>query len=391
MLSLLLVSLAQAAPLTTCERVYTTPDLTDALDSADGNFRKQDAEGFKFSASAVSTRLVCMGEPLVPDVLARVYLVEALKAFLAKDDPRLAAALAAMASSNPGYQIPLSLVPDGHPLRAAMKPASLLLRDPVTTPLAAMAVGWIEFDGAHRSDVPTNRDVILQRFGGDGQITETVYIHPGDSLAAWIGPTPSQKPAATPRPVATAAPLPLAIHRAFAVRGSLDIVGGGLGTPETTLENPPGFGGPGARLGVGVELGAGRFGGFAEVAWLGVFAPAAESGASGSANGAVASIGPQLRLGTFTLEAGPAWSLSAVHLEGVDCGGDGCGGEATTGVGSAEGVVMAGGGVIGVDARLGGPDSMLAVAVGGGAVTDLTRASYWGGVGLRFGKRWSGT
>ena len=391
MLSLLLLSLAQAAPLAACERVYTTPDLTDALDSADGNFRKQDAEGFKFSASAVSTRLACMGEPLVPDVLARVYLVEALRAFLAKDDPRLAAALAAMASSNPGYQIPLALVPDGHPLRAAMKPASLLLRDPITTPLAAPDVGWIEVDGAHRAEAPTNRDVILQRYGGDGQITETMYVRAGESLAGWAGPTPSQKPATTPRIVATATPLPLAAHRAFAVRGSLDVVGGGLGTPETTLENPPGFGGPGARIGVGVELGAGRFGGFAEVAWLGVFAPEAGSGANGSANGAVASIGPQLRIGTFTIEAGPAWSLSAVHLEGVDCGGDGCGGEATTGVGSAEGVVMAGGGVIGVDARLGGPDSMLAVAVGGGAVTDLTRASYWGGVGLRFGKRWSGT
>lgn len=388
---LLLLSLAQAAPLTTCERLYTTPDLIDALDSAEQNFKKQDAPAFAASEAIVATRLQCLTEPLVPDVLSRVYLTEALQAFLAKDDAHTASALAGMAASNPGYQLSLTLLPDGHPLRAAMKPASLLLRDPVSTPLVAMDVGWIEVDGAHRAEAPTNRDVTLQRFGGDGQITETLYVHAGESLAGWTSPTPSQKPATKQRPVATATPLPLAAHRPFSVRGSLDIVGGGLGTPETTLENPPGFGGPGARVGVGVELGTGRFGGFAEVAWLGVFAPEAGSGTNGSANGAVASLGPQLRIGTFTLEAGPAWSLSAVHLEGVDCGTDGCGGEATTGVGSADGLVMAGGGVVGVDMRLGGPDSMLAVAVSGGAVTDLTRASYWGGVGLRFGKRWSGT
>lgn len=171
-----------------CPHPYTTSDLIDALDSAEQNFKKQDAPAFAASEAIVATRLQCLTEPLVPDVLSRVYLTEALRAFLAKDTPHVASALAAMAASNPGYQLSLTLLPDGHPLRLAMVPASLLIREPVALALPKMDVGWIEVDGTHRTDAPTNRDVILQRFDGAGVITETQYIHAGEPLDGWTSP-----------------------------------------------------------------------------------------------------------------------------------------------------------------------------------------------------------
>ncbi|GDX83876.1 hypothetical protein LBMAG42_56870 [Deltaproteobacteria bacterium] len=384
----LAISTALAAPLATCERVFTTTELTDALDSAELNFQKQDAEGFAFSESAVSTRLSCLTEPLVPEVLGRVYLVEALKAVLAKDDAHVAAALAGMASSNPGYQIPLTMIPEGHPVRVAMAPASLLLREPVTTPLTPMTVGWIEVDGVHRTEAPTNRDVVLQRFGGDGQVSETVYVHAGDSLADWIGPPAPPPRAANARPPANGEPasVPLLLRRPVAFRAAFAAVGGGLG--DSAAPNPPGFTGPGGRAAAGLELGAGRLGVFAELGWLGLFSPTDDTGFGGRSNGAVLSAGAQLRFGTVTVEGGPAWSISAVHVEGVECAIEGCDGEASSGSGTADGIRSAGGGVVGADVRLGGPDSMCGLELVGGGATDLTRVSYWGGLGIRLGNRW---
>ncbi len=388
MLLLPLLSLAHAAPLATCARTFQTPDLTDALESAEYQFGKQDADGFRGSAQVVAARVDCFSEPLAPDVLARVYLVNALSAFLDGNSEREAAALAGMAAASPGFQIPSKLVPDGHPVRKALTPASLLLREPVTVNLGKSDAGWIEVDGAHRSEAPTNRDVVLQRFGADGQVAETQYLHAGDSLTAWMAPaepspTTPAKPT-SPEPKVPAAPLPLVAHRPFAVRASVDIVGSGLGAPTT--EAVPGFAGPGGRVAVGAELGAGRVGGFAEAGWLGTFGVAEPAA---SAQSVTVSGGAQLRIGAATLEAGPLWLVSFVHAEGLDCATTGCGGEASDGVGAADGVLLSGGGVLAVDVRLGGASSLLAFEAQVGAVTDFERPTWWGGLGVRLGKRWA--
>ena len=204
---LLSVTAALAAPLAECRRAYATPDVNDALDAAEHYFQAQDAANFREAEGRVLARLECVEDPLVPEVLARVYLLEALRAFLAKDSAAVASALAGMAASSPGYQIPLDLVPDGHPVRKAMARAGRLLRDPMVTPLAPMETGWIEADGEHRTDAPTNRDVVLQRFGPDGHVSETAYIHVGETLAAWttVAVAPPSKwadqPEAPPGPV----------------------------------------------------------------------------------------------------------------------------------------------------------------------------------------------
>lgn len=395
MLPLLLTPLALAAPLAPCDRTYSTTELLDALDSAEGNFRKMDGEGFRFSEAAVAIRLICITEPLVPDVLARVYLVEALKAVLDKDDAHLATALAAMASSNPGYQIPLSLVPEGHPVRKAMTPASLLIREPVVAPLAVLDVGWIEVDGVHRAEAPVNRDVVLQRFGPDGQVVETQYVRAGESLERWSAGKKGKarlEVAAEAPPVPSVSPVPsrppVAHRRLVSVRGSLDLMGGAYGSSELSPSSPPGFAGPAGRVAIGVEVGAGRLGGFAEAGWLGLVALPTASGSSGGAHSLVVAAGPQLRFGAVTLEAGPTWTLGAVHLDGLDCSAADCGEAASTGTGSVDGLVLAGGGVLTGDVRLGGPDSLLAIELTGSAVTDLARTAYWGGAGLRLGKRW---
>lgn len=375
---------------TDCPQPYTTSELIDALDSAEQNFKKQDASAFAASEAIVATRLRCLTEPLVPDVLSRVYLTEALQAFLAKDDAPTASALASMAASNPGYQLSLALIPDGHPLRAAMTSASLLIRDPVTVPLQKIEVGWIEVDGTHRTDAPTNRDVILQRFDGAGVITETQYIHAGEPLTGWT--TPANAPAPPIAALSASPPLPptpATTHPRIALRGSFALVSGGLGyaTPDTSAG--PDLSGPGARAAVGLELGTGVFGAFAEAGWLGLTNLGDTSGSPASSHGALLAAGGQLRIGTVTVEAGPAWEVSAVHAENVDCPTTGCGGEASSGTATADGLLFSGGAVLAVDVRLGGPESMFALELEGGALSDLTRPTYWGGLGVRVGNRWA--
>lgn len=100
---LLLAASAFALPVALCERVYKSSEAEDALDAAEAKFSSQDAPGFATSHAAVASRLSCLGEPLVPEVLARIYLIEALKSFLGKASSRTAAALAGMAAASPGY------------------------------------------------------------------------------------------------------------------------------------------------------------------------------------------------------------------------------------------------------------------------------------------------
>lgn len=183
-------------------------------------------------------------------------------------------------------------------------------------------------------------------------------------------------------------PSPTTTHPPFALRGSLALVSGGLGYPSPDTAAGPDLSGPGARAAFGVEFGTGGFGGFAEAGWLGLTNLGDTSDSPASAHGALLAAGGQLRIGPVTVEAGPAWEVSAVHAEHVDCPTTGCGGESDTGTATADGLLFSGGAVLAVDIRLGGPDSALALELEGGALSDLTRPTYWGGIGVRIGKRW---
>lgn len=218
---LLLVAAAQAGRLADCGTTYGAADVLEAAEAAERYFTKMDAESFASTRAAMMMRLACIREPLTPTPIGAVHRVQALGAFLDGEDQHTIAALAGLLGAEPGYQVPVALIPVGHPVRALLPSAATRLRESDTAPLRAMEVGWIEVDGVSTAAAPRNRAVVLQEFDGEGQVVETAFFWPEDALGAWgatagapAGKAEAPKPAKEPRPakepppLAEAAPLP---------------------------------------------------------------------------------------------------------------------------------------------------------------------------------------
>ncbi|MFZ5476722.1 MAG: hypothetical protein ACOZNI_08105 [Myxococcota bacterium] len=202
-LLLSLVAHTAAAPLGDCERRFDAADLLEAVRSADVRFVALDAAGFEAARAAVRDRLACVGEPLSGATIGAVHRVEAMGAFLDGDPP--AVALAGLLAADPGYQLPASLVPEGHPIRAAFGPAKELLRDSRARPLPALVEGWIEVDGSASTSVPATRAAVLQQIDAQGRVVETRYARPEDPVGGWTGEAVPVAARRSRAPVAVAA------------------------------------------------------------------------------------------------------------------------------------------------------------------------------------------
>ncbi|MDP2309153.1 MAG: hypothetical protein Q8P18_24230 [Pseudomonadota bacterium] len=185
-----LASLAAAAPASECTQTWNAGGVTDVVESADLNISKMDTEGFFTARDTLLRRLVCVNEPLSGTTVGAVHRVVATGMFLQKEESRIAPALAGLLSAAPGYQLPLALYPEGHPIRDLLSHAALLARDSSTRPLVALESGWLEVDGLALAAAPLGRASVIQQLDGQGAVVETRYVWPGDELGAWDGSLP---------------------------------------------------------------------------------------------------------------------------------------------------------------------------------------------------------
>jgi len=176
------------------------------------------------------------------------------------------------------------------------------------------------------------------------------------------------------------------------------------GEPESGGSLQPGaFGGPGARVGLGLEIGASEhFGVIAQVGYHDLFgAPTVEGtrkdGVEIPTNQVHMGYGwlaASLRFDDFWVAAGPIWSIGAGTVTGVaadcrasqDCTDPATGHAAYSDAAGAEyevlnGTIMAGGGAASVSYAFADIGSLRgAISVEGGAQTDLSRLYPWGQV-----------
>ena len=203
---LLLVTLALARPLVECERPFTSAELIEAADIAERRFANQDPPGFDEAQATVHERLGCTKDPLSPIDVIRVQRVMALSGFFAGDEARMRAAVGAMVRVDVTARFPEEVVPKGHRL-------DRLLDELAGSPngegpmLATFSDGWIEVNGAYAPNVDGNVACTLQRLDNQGQVLDTRYWQPGESLGDWAGtgaaggPRPGSRPGprTTPR------------------------------------------------------------------------------------------------------------------------------------------------------------------------------------------------
>jgi hypothetical protein len=183
---LLLVSLALARPLAECERPFTSAELIEAADIAERRFANQDPPGFDEAQATVHERLGCTKDPLSPIDVIRVQRVMALSGFFAGDEARMRAAVGAMVRVDVTARFPEEVVPRGHRL-------DRLLDELAGSPngegpmLATFSDGWIEVNGAYAPNVDGSVACTLQRLDNQGQVLDTRYWQPGESLGGVAG------------------------------------------------------------------------------------------------------------------------------------------------------------------------------------------------------------
>jgi hypothetical protein len=219
-----LITLASAGTLADCPQTWDAAGLADVVQSADLYLGKMDPEGFSAANQMLLTRLVCVNEPLTGPLIGSVHRIEATAASLARQDTRIAPALAGLLAADPGYQLAPSLYPEGHPIRELLPHASILARDDGTRALAELPSGWLEVDGRPMKTAPAARAAIIQQIGGDGQVVETRYVWPEDPLGAWAfvpGPAPAvASKARSSGPHGSAARVPLLIGTVASLAGT---------------------------------------------------------------------------------------------------------------------------------------------------------------------------
>ncbi len=184
-LALLIASPAQAWG--SCEEPSQRADVALGVEQATQAFRQLDREGFAAYRDRLIAVLPCLAEPLQPGDAASIHGLMALSAFLDKDDGGSVASLHAAVRSDPTFDLPAELFPDGHPLRLHLQVARSL-QPGALRPLPQPAQGELSVDGVFATHAPGDRPSVLQ-WTVELTPRDTLYLVAGEPMPPW-GPVP---------------------------------------------------------------------------------------------------------------------------------------------------------------------------------------------------------
>jgi len=162
----------------------STDALAATIGDATGAFAGLDIEGFEAQAEMVWRQLPCVSEPLTPLDVADVYKLRALDAFLDQDEEVVSDSLEAALDAAPGYSLPASIAPEGHPLQVAFDAAataSPASRSDLPVPNEARLL----VDGQPVLTRPDGRAVLLQLLTIDGAVAWTSLVDDGEPVPAY--------------------------------------------------------------------------------------------------------------------------------------------------------------------------------------------------------------
>lgn len=209
----LLVSLVGASPArAACPSTGAT--LLQTAAQATAGYQARDKAAVQAAAQALQADLLCVVTVLDPDQAAAVHRALALSAFL---DGRAEATRLAFRSArlaDPTWELPTSLAPEGHPLRAAWQDAGAGAEGGAE-PLGQRPDRRTWVDGRPATERPTDRPVVLQADLLNGTMVGSSYLPAGEALPSWAqvqgvalstpptvrrpSPSPSLEPAPAPR------------------------------------------------------------------------------------------------------------------------------------------------------------------------------------------------
>ena len=182
----LFVAAAYAAE-PTCPAATTAGDFAAAAQAGETAFADLDMEALSSAKDRAGAALACLREPVAVKQAAAFHRLLAMAGFANHDFTTALAEFHAARRLEPGYAIPATVAPPGHPL-VSLYDAALQAGEGDLEPVQAAAGGWILVDGVRGAARPNKISVILQRFDALGQIEASTFLGAGDPLPAWAVP-----------------------------------------------------------------------------------------------------------------------------------------------------------------------------------------------------------
>ena len=187
--NLLLLLLSAPATAQDCAAPATPADLDAAAAEAEEAFSNLDLDGLNVAATRAEALLPCVQDPLSLETAAAYHRLMGMSAFANQERERVIYEFSAARVSEPGYTMPESLAPAGHPLQAAYAESINLDGGEAETPVPPEG-GWVVVAGVRDGQRKIARPTIVQVYEADGSWVETRYIPPGQQMPAW-GPPPA--------------------------------------------------------------------------------------------------------------------------------------------------------------------------------------------------------
>ena len=194
MLTFLLLSLLVRSAHSACP--VSSSQLGADLDAAYAAYAAFDLPTFTTRATVARDDLACVSEVLSPARSARVHLIEGLRAWVAKDPTAMTSSFRGLIASDPSFELPLDIAPNGSRVRTVFTDAQAA-GSGATKDLTSGTGVSLRVDGAapgHK--IPVERAAVVQVSGTAA--LQTWYLlggdAPADLVAAVQGP-PVQAPA----------------------------------------------------------------------------------------------------------------------------------------------------------------------------------------------------
>lgn len=163
----------------------------DAAKRGEGAFSAMDLPGLTEAREQALAVLPCLTEDVTLNQAAAFHRLMALAAFTAGDQEQVLGEFHAARRLEPGYQMPETVAPAGHPLMNLYE-ASLSTAEGELDPIIPPEGGWATADGVRGAARATGISSLVQVYNREGRLTETRFLLPGDPTPAW-GPLPFER------------------------------------------------------------------------------------------------------------------------------------------------------------------------------------------------------
>ncbi len=165
----------------------TVQDVLVNVNAAMSAYATMDALAYQAARAAAMADLACVREPLSPVDAAGLHRLSGLDAYVTDDRAVGTGAFRAALAIQPAFQLPSTMVPEGHPLREWYDAARVGGEGPDTV-LVASPGTQIYVDGVPTTRVRAESATLLQWIDASGEVRETSYLAVGAPMPWWARP-----------------------------------------------------------------------------------------------------------------------------------------------------------------------------------------------------------